>query len=150
MTDTIKRPRKPQPLKIECSFCGAPQRQVKKLIAGPRVYICDECVEICVDVLVDEKAKAQLVALGERTDVLGALRADLETVRSEERKLRHALKLAGRAIADAVGVTSISCMWCGVLLPSEGEARDHVGTCDKHPAVIKLAELSAERDGGRP
>ena len=34
-----------------CSFCGKSQRQVKKLIAGPGVYICDECVALCVEIL---------------------------------------------------------------------------------------------------
>ena len=49
-----------------CSFCGKSQRQVKKLIAGPTVYICDECVDICLDIIAEErepdepKAKAKL------------------------------------------------------------------------------------------
>jgi ATP-dependent protease Clp ATPase subunit len=34
-----------------CSFCGKSQHQVKKLIAGPKVFICDECVDICIEVL---------------------------------------------------------------------------------------------------
>ena len=37
-----------------CSFCGKSQRQVKKLIAGPGVYICDECVALCVEILEEE------------------------------------------------------------------------------------------------
>ena len=37
-----------------CSFCGKPQDAVAKLIAGPGVYICDECVELCNDVLDEE------------------------------------------------------------------------------------------------
>ncbi len=36
---------------FRCSFCGKPQNQVKKLIAGPSVYICDECVELCDDII---------------------------------------------------------------------------------------------------
>lgn len=32
---------------FKCSFCGKSQKQVKKLIAGPGVYICDECIELC-------------------------------------------------------------------------------------------------------
>ena len=32
---------------IKCSFCGKPQEIVKKLIAGPGVYICDECIALC-------------------------------------------------------------------------------------------------------
>lgn len=37
-----------------CSFCGKSQRQVKQIIAGPDVYICDECVELCVEILVEQ------------------------------------------------------------------------------------------------
>ena len=37
-----------------CSFCGKNQDEVKKLVAGPSVYICDECIELCNDILVEE------------------------------------------------------------------------------------------------
>src|SRR5829696_8786275 len=37
-----------------CSFCGKSQRQVKKLIAGPGVYICDECIELCNEIIDEE------------------------------------------------------------------------------------------------
>ena len=37
-----------------CSFCGKSQRQVKKLIAGPGVYICDECIDLCNDIIREE------------------------------------------------------------------------------------------------
>ncbi len=40
--------------KLKCSFCGKPQDQVKRLIAGPDVYICDECVDLCVDIIREE------------------------------------------------------------------------------------------------
>jgi ATP-dependent Clp protease ATP-binding subunit ClpX len=40
--------------RLRCSFCGKSQDQVKKLIAGPEVYICDECVELCNDILDEE------------------------------------------------------------------------------------------------
>ena len=39
---------------LKCSFCGKGQKQVKKLIAGPEVYICDECVELCNEILDEE------------------------------------------------------------------------------------------------
>ncbi len=38
---------------LRCSFCNKSQRDVKKLIAGPTVYICDECVDVCNDILAD-------------------------------------------------------------------------------------------------
>ena len=40
-----------------CSFCGKSQRQVKKLIAGPGVYICDECIELCNEIIEEELYK---------------------------------------------------------------------------------------------
>src|SRR3974377_24681 len=36
-----------------CSFCGKSQRQVKKLIAGPGVYICDECIDLCNEIIAE-------------------------------------------------------------------------------------------------
>ncbi len=49
---------------LKCSFCGKTQKQVKKLIAGPGVYICDECIESSKGVLVtliDNPIKNQLI-----------------------------------------------------------------------------------------
>jgi ATP-dependent Clp protease ATP-binding subunit ClpX len=40
--------------KLKCSFCGKSQDQVRKLIAGPGVYICDECIELCNEILAEE------------------------------------------------------------------------------------------------
>jgi len=40
---------------LKCSFCGKSQREVKKLIAGPSVYICDECIDLCNDIISEEK-----------------------------------------------------------------------------------------------
>src|SRR3989338_4087310 len=42
---------------LYCSFCGKSQREVKKLIAGPTVYICDECIDLCNDIIAEEGAK---------------------------------------------------------------------------------------------
>jgi ATP-dependent Clp protease ATP-binding subunit ClpX len=42
---------------VKCSFCGKSQKQVKKLIAGPGVYICDECIELCNDIIEEELAE---------------------------------------------------------------------------------------------
>src|SRR6202023_3933120 len=40
---------------LRCSFCNKSQREVKKLIAGPTVYICDECVDICLDIIAEDR-----------------------------------------------------------------------------------------------
>src|SRR5678815_2801249 len=42
---------------LTCSFCGKAQKEVKKLIAGPTVYICDECIGLCNDIIAEEIEK---------------------------------------------------------------------------------------------
>ena len=39
---------------LYCSFCGKSQKEVKKLIAGPTVFVCDECVELCMDIIKED------------------------------------------------------------------------------------------------
>jgi len=57
---------------LKCSFCGKSQKQVKKLIAGPGVYVCDECIELCNEIIEEE--------VGERSDVrLDVLPTPIET-----------------------------------------------------------------------
>ncbi len=41
-------------VQLKCSFCGKLQEQVKKLVAGPGVYICDECIELCNEIIEEE------------------------------------------------------------------------------------------------
>lgn len=43
---------------LRCSFCNKEQRFVRKLIAGPNVYICDECVAICVDLVAEDRGES--------------------------------------------------------------------------------------------
>ena len=43
---------------LYCSFCGKSQHEVRKLIAGPSVFICDECVDLCNDIIRDEAPPA--------------------------------------------------------------------------------------------
>ena len=45
---------------LYCSFCGKSQHEVKKLIAGPTVFICDECVELCMDIIREENKSAMV------------------------------------------------------------------------------------------
>ncbi|HLN12546.1 MAG TPA: ClpX C4-type zinc finger protein, partial [bacterium] len=42
--------------RLKCSFCGKTQEQVRKLVAGPGVYICDECIELCNEIIEEELA----------------------------------------------------------------------------------------------
>ncbi len=70
-----------------CSFCGKSQRQVKKLIAGPGVYICDECIDLCNEIIDEElaaPASLNLEQLPKPTDIYDAL--DEYVVGQEEAK----------------------------------------------------------------
>ncbi len=51
-------------LELSCSFCGKVQDEVKKLIAGPAVYICDECIELCNDIVREESSRHKVVEQG--------------------------------------------------------------------------------------
>ncbi|WP_109506524.1 ATP-dependent Clp protease ATP-binding subunit ClpX [Nocardioides speluncae] len=50
---------------LKCSFCGKSQKQVKKLIAGPGVYICDECIDLCNEIIEEELSEGSEVSLDE-------------------------------------------------------------------------------------
>jgi ATP-dependent Clp protease ATP-binding subunit ClpX len=51
--------RKEHPTNLSCSFCGKGQREVRKLIAGPTVYICDECIRLCNDIIAEDSEKEE-------------------------------------------------------------------------------------------
>ena len=53
---------------LYCSFCGKSQHEVKKLIAGPSVFICDECIDLCNDIIRDEASSVEYVA-GPKSDL---------------------------------------------------------------------------------
>ena len=63
---------------LYCSFCGKSQHEVRKLIAGPSVFICDECIELCNDIIREEtssdkngkQAKSDLPTPKEICDIL--------------------------------------------------------------------------------
>ncbi len=62
---------------LRCSFCGKSQKEVKKLIAGPGVYICDECIELCNDIISEEKDRETnvkgLIKIPKPIDICNAL-----------------------------------------------------------------------------
>ena len=65
---------------LKCSFCGKAQHKVVKLIAGPGVYICDECIDLCNQIIVEELAEEHFddeieAAAKEAKDALARLRA---------------------------------------------------------------------------
>ncbi|MDD2233836.1 MAG: ATP-dependent Clp protease ATP-binding subunit ClpX [Desulfitobacteriaceae bacterium] len=50
---------------LKCSFCGKTQEQVKKLVAGPGVYICDECIELCTEIIEEELSEDLGIQIGD-------------------------------------------------------------------------------------
>ena len=61
--------------RLKCSFCGKTQDQVKKLIAGPDVFICDECVELCNEILDEEFFEGKSASAEEKSEEEGAVEA---------------------------------------------------------------------------
>jgi len=55
----MSKKKPPKSNNYRCSFCGKNQEEVKKLIAGPTVFICDECIELCNEIMVEEWAQAK-------------------------------------------------------------------------------------------
>ena len=79
---------------LYCSFCGKSQHEVRKLIAGPTVFICDECVELCMDIIREETKSAGLKASDGVPTPQGNLRSS--------GRLRHRPLHAKRVLSVAV------------------------------------------------
>lgn len=65
---------------LRCSFCNKKQDEVQKLIAGPTVYICDECVRICIDILLDDDRAPN--PFGHLEDALAAAQSAIAAARA--------------------------------------------------------------------
>ena len=78
--------------KLSCSFCGKEQSKVKKLIAGPNVYICNECVELCNDILSEENnAKDENTVLSKPKEIYDYLDEIVVGQESAKRRLSVAV-----------------------------------------------------------
>ena len=72
-----------------CSFCGKNQNEVRRLIAGPSVYICDECVDLCNDIITEESQVIESEAAAEKLPVPTEIKTILdEYVIGQERAKR--------------------------------------------------------------
>jgi ATP-dependent Clp protease ATP-binding subunit ClpX len=79
---------------LRCSFCGKSQEEVKKLIAGPAVYICDECIELCNEIVEEEYEKeAQTRKKGEFSTP-AAIKASLDQYVIEQERAKRILSVA--------------------------------------------------------
>jgi ATP-dependent Clp protease ATP-binding subunit ClpX len=81
-------------INLSCSFCGKSQREVKKLIAGPTVYICDECIRLCNDIIAEEKLKDNALGPKERIPPPTEIKAFLDEYVIGQDKAKKVLSVA--------------------------------------------------------
>ncbi len=121
---------------LYCSFCGKSQHEVRKLIAGPTVFICDECVELCMDII-REETKSSLVKSGDGVPtpseickvlddyVIGqdvAKRVLSVAVHNHYKRLKHSDKSADIELAKS-NILLIGPTGCGKTLLAQTLAR---------------------------
>ncbi len=121
---------------LYCSFCGKSQHEVKKLIAGPTVFICDECVELCMDIIREEsktalvKSRDGVPTPREICDVLDdyvigqskAKRVLSVAVHNHYKRLNHAAKNSDVELAKS-NILLIGATGCGKTLLAQTLAR---------------------------
>jgi ATP-dependent Clp protease ATP-binding subunit ClpX len=78
---------------LYCSFCGKSQHEVRKLIAGPNVFICNECVELCMDIIRDED-KTQLVRQGDGVPAPSEIKGVLDDYVIGQERAKRVLSVA--------------------------------------------------------
>jgi ATP-dependent Clp protease ATP-binding subunit ClpX len=78
---------------LYCSFCGKSQHEVRKLIAGPNVFICNECVELCMDIIREED-KSQLVRSGEGVPTPSEIKKVLDDYVIGQERAKRVLSVA--------------------------------------------------------
>jgi len=122
---------------LYCSFCGKSQHEVRKLIAGPTVFICDECVELCMDIIREETKTAGLKSsegVPTPRDICGVLddyvigqamakRVLSVAVHNHYKRLNHAAKSGGDIELSKSNILLIGPTGCGKTLLAQTLAR---------------------------
>lgn len=114
------RAKKPQNARYwRCSFCGKGRDQSRRLVAGPGVFICDQCINLCVQVL-ESDAQTLELSVGTNREVadvlLEELRINVNGLKQSEEQLQRAIDLLRKnrvpwsRIGDAIG-TSRQAAW---------------------------------------
>ncbi|MFW5875713.1 MAG: ATP-dependent Clp protease ATP-binding subunit ClpX [Myxococcota bacterium] len=107
---------------LQCSFCGKSQKEVKKLIAGPTVYICDECIGLCNDIIAEEVDREDSLSTGAPLPKPAEIRAILdEYVIGQERAKKilsvavhnHYKRIDSRVTSDEVELSKSNILLLG-------------------------------------
>ena len=106
--------------KLNCSFCGKEQAKVKKLIAGPNIYICNECVDLCNDILIEEEkvTETQSPQISKPKEIFSYLNEIIVGQDDAKKKLsvavyNHYKRVFNRTPADDIEVQKSNVMLLG-------------------------------------
>jgi ATP-dependent Clp protease ATP-binding subunit ClpX len=114
---------------LYCSFCGKSQHEVKKLIAGPTVFICDECVELCMDIIREEH-KSSVTQNKEGIPTPIDICKTLDDYVIGQSKAKRILSVAVHNHYKILVVSTCKNSCCGCFLPPCG------GTAATVPSII--------------
>jgi ATP-dependent Clp protease ATP-binding subunit ClpX len=105
---------------LSCSFCGKSQKEVKKLIAGPTVYICDECIELCNDIIAEEYSQEETDEPGSHVPKPKEIHAALDEYVIGQGRSKKVLSVAVhnhyRRIDGGAGVGEVELQKANILL----------------------------------
>ncbi|OEU49761.1 MAG: ATP-dependent protease ATP-binding subunit ClpX [Desulfobacterales bacterium C00003060] len=108
------------PAGLRCSFCGKSQEEVKKLIAGPAVYICDECIELCNEIVEEEYEKEVRTQKKEEFPTPAAIKGFLDEYVIEQEQAKKVLAVAVdnhyKRLESSVNTSDVDLQKSNVLL----------------------------------